>query len=115
MEISDWRDGFGCLSFLLYGGKRMKLNKAKTQEKIINELDYELQKLKRENTYLKRLVPIGNNVKSVEDLVQEYQDAIAEANDIRDKYAAAVQEMERIKKSYKKEMDKLLSRIRKSK
>lgn len=100
---------------LLYGGNRMKLNKLKTQERIINELEDELKKLKRENTYLKQLVPVGNNAKSVEDLVQQYQDAFSEANDIRDKYAAAVQEMERIKKSYKKEMDKLLSRIRKGK
>lgn len=93
----------------------MKSNKSKTQERIINELEIELEKLRRENAYLKQLVPIGENTKSVEDLIQQYQSAISEANDIRDKYTAAVKEMEAMKKSYKKEMDKLMSRIRKGK
>ncbi|MCH5300210.1 MAG: hypothetical protein J1E56_02740 [Ruminococcus sp.] len=93
----------------------MKSNKSKTQERIINELKNELEKLKRENAYLKQLVPIGDNSRSVEGLMQQYQKAISEANDIRDKYTAAVQEMKMMKKSYKKEMDKLMSRIRKGK
>ncbi len=93
----------------------MRLNKSKTQERIINELEKELDKVKRENAYLKQLVPIGDNAESVEGLMQQYQKAISEANNIRDKYTAAVQEMKTMKKSYKKEMDKLMSRIRKGK
>ncbi len=93
----------------------MRLNKVKTQERIINELEKELDKLKHENVYLKQLVPIDDNAKSVEGLMQQYQKAISDANDIRDKYTAAVLEMKTMKKSYKKEMNKLMSRIRKGK
>ncbi len=93
----------------------MGLNKMDTQERIITELEHEIAELKRENAYLKQLVPTGDNAKLIEDIMHQYRDAIAEMNTIKGKYKTAVDEIETLKKTYKNNMDKLLSRIKKGK
>lgn len=84
----------------------MKSVRCMIREKTINELRAEIERLETENKKLKQ------NEKTVQEAIRQYQSAISEANDIRDKYTAVVKEVEAMKKSYKKEMDKLLNRIR---
>ncbi len=79
----------------------MRLRRTKTQERIITELEHEIDKLKRENAYLKQLVPTGDNSKSFNDIMCKYKDAISDVNAIKAKYTTAANEMEALKRAYK--------------
>lgn len=94
---------------LRFFGGNMKSVRCKVHERTINGLRADIQKLEKENAYLKQ------NEKAVQEAKLQYQSALAEIKDIKDKYNATLAEMEEMKKAYKKEMDKLMSRIRRGK
>lgn len=76
-------------------------------------LEKEILELRRENTLLKKLVNINDTGESVEDIINEYQSAIAEAKAIKEKYNKAIEEANVLKKKYKQDMDSLLAQMRK--
>lgn len=91
----------------------MGLNKLKTKERIINDLENQNKKLRQENDRLKQLALIGDNSKTVEELIGQYRVAISEVNELRDKYNSSVHEINIMKKSYEEKIEKLFHRVKK--
>lgn len=86
--------------------------KATIYQKRIDELESEVERLKRENLYLKQLAPDAEKVKEVQEVISKHQAALDELSELKKKYKGILREMQDLKKSYKSEMDKLLQRIR---
>lgn len=86
--------------------------KATIYQKRIDELESEVERLKRENLYLKQLAPDAEKVKEVQEVISKHQAALDELSELKKKYKSILREMQDLKKSYKSEMDKLLKRIR---
>lgn len=85
--------------------------KATIYQKMIDELESEVNRLKRENLYLLQLVPNTEKVKEMQDLVSEHQAALDELKELKRKYKSVLLEIKTLKKSYKTEMDRLLRKI----
>lgn len=86
--------------------------KATIYQKRIDELESEVERLKRENLYLKQLAPDAEKVKEVQEVISKHQAALDELSELKKKYKGILREMQDIKKSYKSEMDKLIKKIR---
>lgn len=86
--------------------------KATIYQKRIDELESEVERLKRENLYLKQLAPDAEKVKEVQEVISKHQAALDQLSELKKKYKGILREMQDLKKSYKSEMDKLLQRIR---
>lgn len=86
--------------------------KATIYQKMIDELESEVSRLKRENLYLLQLVPNTEKVKEMQDLVSEHQAALDELTELKEKYKSVLCEIKTLKKSYKTEMDRLLYKLK---
>lgn len=86
--------------------------KATIYQKRIDELESEVERLKRENLYLKQLAPDAEKVKEMQEVISKHQSALDELSELKKKYKGILREVQDLKKSYKSEMDKLLQRIR---
>lgn len=81
-------------------------------QKQIDELEIEVNRLKRENLYLKQLAPNTVKVNELQNLISEHQAALDELTGLKKKYREVLREIHNLKKSYKTEMDRLLKRIK---
>lgn len=81
-------------------------------QKRIDELESEVERLKRENLYLKQLAPDAEKIKEMQNVISKHQASLDELSELKTKYKNVLREIQDLKKSYKSEMDKLIRKIR---
>ncbi len=88
--------------------------KATIYKKEIEKLENEVSVLRRENLYLKQLIPSNANGKEIQKAISQHKATLDELTELKKKYKDVLREISSLKHTYKTEMERLLNRIKKS-
>ena len=86
--------------------------KIAVQQQCIDDLEKEVQNLKKENEMLKQMIPDGTKVQPVKKVYAQLQKGLAEVILMKKQYEAANEAIKIIKRNYEAEVNELLTRLR---
>ena len=86
--------------------------KIAVQQRHIETMEKELQRLQQENQSLKQLVPSETDIATFKAQMSRLETNLAAALVLKTKYEAIVEHISTLKQNYQSEMDSLLARLR---
>lgn len=86
--------------------------KIAVQQRHIETMEKELQRLQQENQSLKQLVPSETDIATFKAQMSRLETNLAAALALKTQYEAAVEHITTLKQNYQTEMDSLLARLR---
>lgn len=86
--------------------------KIAVQQRHIETMEKELQRLQQENQSLKQLVPSETDIATFKAQMSRLETNLAAALALKTQYEAIVEHISTLKQNYQSEMDSLLARLR---
>lgn len=89
------------------------MKKKSVDQRMILALQQNIKNLEQENTYLRKLLPDGENKQTAIQIIDELRDTLKNAHEMSAYYTDVVQQYKKLTQQYQAEMQLLLSKLRK--
>lgn len=100
---------------LFHNWRIKKMNyekKLSMQQRCIENLEKEVNRLEQENKFLKQLIPDSDRTEQVRDIYSQLQSTLSETLAMKKQYESSIKAVSKMKQKYKAKMNDLLERLR---